>query len=195
MLTKEETIEYFTKRAAQGFNATLFNILPDSKDARTKNRYGVDAFENPPNFTAAKNAYFDHAEWVVAEALRHGLAAFIFPCYLGIDDSWIDELHANGVDKAAAYGKFIAERFKKYPDVTYVMGGDRDPEYAMTEHNALAEAIHKNDPNHLFTFHGRKHSSADLFHNEKYIQWCERITPPARDCDSDWVMVLEKLND
>lgn len=169
MLTKEETSEYLAKRAAQGFNATLFNILPDSKDPFAQNRYGEAAFANPLDFTTANKTYFDHAEWVVAEAGQHRMAAFIFPCYLGISDSWIDELHANGVDKAAVYGKVLAERFKKYPNVVWVMGGDRDPEYAMPEHTALVNAIHQYDPNHLITFHGREHSSADLFHDAEWL--------------------------
>ncbi|RQW02304.1 DUF4038 domain-containing protein [candidate division KSB1 bacterium] len=169
MLTKEETSEYFAKRAAQGFNATLFNILPDSHDPHTKNRAGDEPFRNPLDFTTVNDAYFEHAEWVVAEVGRFGMAAFIFPCYLGIDDSWIDELHANGADQAAAYGKFLAERFGKYPNVVWILGGDRDPEYAKEEQLALARAIHQHDPHHLITFHGREHSSADLFHNEAWL--------------------------
>jgi hypothetical protein len=97
------------------------------------------------------------------------MAAFIFPCYLGINTSWIDELHANGREKSAAYGRFLAERFRKYPNVVWIMGGDRDPEYAMEEHAALAEAIHADDPRHLITFHGREHSSAVLFHEADWL--------------------------
>ena len=169
MLTREETSEYFSRRAAQGFNATLFNILPDSDDPHTRNRYGEEPFRDPLDFTTLNDAYFNHVEWVVAEAGRNGLAVFIFPCYLGINTSWIDELHANGAEKAAAYGMLLADRFGKYENVVWVMGGDRDPGYAMAEKTALAEAVHRHDPGHLMTFHGREHSSADLFHGEEWL--------------------------
>jgi hypothetical protein len=169
MLTKEETSEYFAERAAQGFNATLLNILPDSNNPHTRNRYGAEPFADPLDFRTANDAYFNHAEWVVAEALKNGMAAFIFPCYLGISVSWSDELHTNGVEKAAEYGRMITERFGKYPNVTYVMGGDIDPGEAMAEQLALAEAVHQHDPQHLISFHGREHSSGDLFHNEDWL--------------------------
>ncbi len=168
-LTRSEVAEYFAKRAEQGFNATLFNILPDSSDPHTKNRAGVDPFRIPTDFQTTNAAYFDYVEWVVAEAGRRGLAAFIFPCYLGYSTSWIDELYANGEARAADYGRFLAGRFGKHPNVVWVMGGDRDPEYAMKEHAALARAIHAHDPEHLMTFHGREHSSATLFHNEDWL--------------------------
>lgn len=169
LLTREEISEYFAKRAVQGFNATFMNILPDSDDPHTRNRYGDEPFRNPLDFTTMNDAYFDHAEWVVAEALRHGLAAFIFPCYLGISVSWSDELRANGVEKAAAYGKAVANRFGKYTNVVWVMGGDIDPNEAMPEQLALAEAIHRHDPQHLVSYHGREHSSGDLFHDAGWL--------------------------
>jgi len=169
MLAREEITEYFARRAAQGFNATFMNILPDSDDPHTKTRYGDEPFRDPLDFTTMNKAYFDHAEWVVAEAGRHGMAAFIFPCYLGISVSWSDELRANGVGKAAAYGKAVAGRFGKYPNVVWVMGGDIDPNEAMPEQLALAEAIHRCDPQHLISYHGREHSSGDLFHNAEWL--------------------------
>ncbi|RPH90338.1 MAG: DUF4038 domain-containing protein, partial [Calditrichaeota bacterium] len=168
-LTKEEITDYFDIRAAQGFNATFMNILPDSDDPHTQNRMGAEPFRDPLDFRTMNSAYFDHAEWVVAEALRHNMAAFIFPCYLGISVSWSDELGANGVEKAEAYGKLLAQRFGKYPNVVWVMGGDIDPGVVMAEQLALAKAVHRYDPQHLMSFHGREHSSGDLFHHEEWL--------------------------
>ena len=97
------------------------------------------------------------------------MLVLLFPCYLGAETTWIDDLHANGVEKARAYGRFVAERFAKYPNLIWVMGGDRDPEYALAEHDALAEAIHTHDPTHLMTFHGSVHSSRTLYHNAPWL--------------------------
>ena len=171
--TREEATEYLDRRVAQGFNTVLVNLIPDKLGDNdhpwTKNRYGARVFRDPNDFTTAVPEYFGHAEWFVGEAGKRGLLVLLFPCYLGIDTTWIDELHANGVDKARAYGRFVAERFAKHPNIIWIMGGDRDPGYALAEHDALAEAIHEHDPQHLMTFHGREHSSATLYHHASWL--------------------------
>ncbi len=172
--TTEETSEYFQKRAKQGFNTVLINLLPDSKgDGHpfTKNRYGVMPFSNPNDFGTANAAYFDHAEWVVNEAKKNNLLVAFFPCYLGIFVTWSDDLKNNGVEKARAYGKYVAERFKKYPNIIWIMGGDQDPGETMPEQVALAESLHENAPAQLMTFHGREHSSASLFNDANWLDF------------------------
>ncbi|MCI0403323.1 MAG: DUF4038 domain-containing protein, partial [Acidobacteria bacterium] len=171
-LTREEMIQYLDRRAEQGFNSILVNLIPDSLDdghPRTTNRYGVMPFRDPNDFSTANAAYFDHAEWVVSEANKRRLLVLMFPCYLGISHTWMDELHKNGVAGARAYGKFVAERFREYPNLIWIMGGDIDPEFAQAEHDALAESLHEHDPGRLITFHGREHSSATLYHNAKWL--------------------------
>ena len=172
-LTKEEASEYLDHRANQDFNTVLVNLIPDklsdNNHPYTKNRYGFMPFKNPEDFTTAVPEYFDHAEWFIDEAGKRGLLVLLFPCYLGSSTTWLDELHSNGVDKAQAYGEFLAKRFAKHPNIIWVMGGDRDPEYAMAEHNALAESIHKHDPQHLMTYHGSVHSSSTIYHDAEWL--------------------------
>lgn len=172
-LKREEAIEYLDHRVAQGFNTVLVNLIPDKVAGNnhpwTKNRYGVQVFRDPNDFTTAVPEYFDHAEWFVQEADRRGLLVLLFPCYLGAETTWLDDLHANGVEKVRAYGRFVAQRFSKYPNLIWVMGGDRDPEYAVAEHDALAEAIRAHDPKHLMTYHGAVHSSGTLYHNAPWL--------------------------
>jgi len=118
-LKKEETVEYLDRRAAQGFNAVLVNLIPDSLGEghpMTPNRYGHAPFRNPDDFRTAVPEYFDHAEWFVREAGKRDLLVVMFPCYLGINFTWLDDLKRNGVAGAKAYGEFVAMRFKKYPN-------------------------------------------------------------------------------
>lgn len=170
-LTKAEWAEYLDRRAAQGFNSVILNLLPDNKPTHpwTKTRDGEAPFSNPKDFGTANAAYFDHAEWFVNEAKKRGLLVALFPCYLGIDHDWIDELHENGVDKARGYGAFLAQRFGKYPNILWVLGGDIDPEYASAEQDALALSLFTQAPHQLITFHGREHTSAWLYPDAKWL--------------------------
>jgi heme-degrading monooxygenase HmoA len=171
-LTREETLEYLDRRMAQGFNTVLLNLLPDSLDdghPRTPNRYGVAPFRDPSDFSTANAAYFDHADWYIAEAGKRGLLVTLFPCYLGINYTWIDDLKANGVDRARAYGQFLGARFGRHQNLVWIMGGDRDPGDARAEHDALAESLFRHAPHQLITFHGREHSSSTLYHDTKWL--------------------------
>jgi len=171
-LTKEEVIEYLDRRTDQGFNSILLNLIPDSLDDNhpwTTNRYGVMPFRNPKDFSTANAAYFDHAEWYLREAEKRGLLVTMFPAYLGISETWYDEIVANGVVGARAYGKFLAGRFGKFRNLMWIMGGDRDPGRGQAEHDALAQSLFDHAPHQLITFHGRGHSSATLYHHTRWL--------------------------
>jgi uncharacterized protein DUF4038/collagenase-like protein with putative collagen-binding domain len=87
--------------------------------------------------------------------LRHaaddGLAVFLDPIETG---GWLDVLRSNGVAKAFAYGRYLGERYKRFPNLVWFNGND-----FQTWHNAaddalvlaVAKGIRSADPTHLQT--------------------------------------------
>jgi hypothetical protein len=110
------------------------------------------------DFTRPNDAYFDWAEWCVAEAGRNGIQVFLAPIYLGYphpadDDGWYHEALAAGLDVMQAYGAYVGRRFGKYDNIVWLMGGDRNPGAALEHVNAVAAGIQRHDTRHLFTAH------------------------------------------
>jgi hypothetical protein len=76
-------------------------------------------------------------------------------------------------ENAYKYGRWIATRYKDYPNIIWINGGDRDgggDNKPIWE--ALGEGIKSVDNNHLVTFHPwGERSSSEWFHNSKWLDF------------------------
>lgn len=166
--TREDAERYLDDDAAKGFNAIIVNLLekyfaPDPP----RNLYGEEPFTTAGDFTTPNEAYMAHAEWVIEQAERRGILVFLVPSYLGYPtphgygdqygydrpDGWSAEILANGPDRCHAYGRYVGERFGRYSNVIWTMGGDRDPGAALEHVRAMAAGIGEVDERHLFSAH------------------------------------------
>ncbi len=172
--TREDAQRYLDDSAAKGFNAIIVNLIEKyfTEDA-PRNAYGEEPFDVPGDFATPNEAYMAHAEWVIGEAERRGILVFLVPSYLGypephgygpqygfdIPDGWNAEVLANGVDKCRAYGRYLGERFGRFSNIIWTMGGDRDPGAALEHVRAMAAGIGEVDDSHLFSAHVLPESS------------------------------------
>jgi hypothetical protein len=78
---------------------------------------------------------------------------------------WLENImKTNGVEKCRAFGRFLGERYKNFPNLLWLQGGDKDPGEFMPFVQALASGIDETDPNHLHTAHAGSPKSAMEFY-------------------------------
>ncbi|MCM8730530.1 glycoside hydrolase family 140 protein [Hephaestia sp. GCM10023244] len=204
-LTREETEQYYAKRAAQGFNVIQVMVI---HTAEMRSRYGAVALEDgdparpivTPGSDPARPGeydYWDHLDWAVERAAAHGL-------YLALVPVWGSVTATGKVTPASAavYGRFLAERYGKHPNIIWLNGGDTLADEHTEMWQTLGRTIKLIDPRHLMTFHpfGRTDSSW-TFHREAWLDFnmfqsghksYDQEEPGARSEDN-WRFVAEDL--
>jgi hypothetical protein len=173
-LDREEADHYLQERAAQGFTVIQAVVLAEFDGLAQPNPYGqVPLFDNDP--ARPNEAYFEHVDYIVDRAQAHGL-------YVGMLPAWGDKFNRKwGVgpeifspETAAAYGRFLGERYRDKP-VVWILGGDRVPEadahYAIIR--ALARGLRQGDRGmHLMTYHPQgSRCSSEFFHGDDWLDF------------------------
>jgi hypothetical protein len=170
-LTTEEAREYLVKRKQQSFNTIQTQIATAPEDV---NRYGEKPFFNNNDFSQPNEKYFDH----VADIIR---IADSLNLLIVMSQPWLDccmggwglapnkPLQKNGPGKSYSLGKYFGNKFKKFNNVFWIMGGDHDPGNDRAAIEQMATGIHETAPHQLITYHAAAtRSSTDLF---QYAPW------------------------
>lgn len=170
-LEREEVVEYFKNRQEKGFTVIQTVILAEMNGLNTPNALGEKPlFNNDP--TQLNDKYFKHLDFVLSEAEKHGL-------YVGLLPTWGDKFNKKwGVgpeifspENAQQYGELLGKRYKDYPNIIWILGGDRAPEN--DQHfeiiRSLARGIQKEDNNHLITYHPSASNMASDFFDEDWL--------------------------
>lgn len=163
-LNRDETERYLATRQRQGFNVVQVMLLHTPK---MTSRYAAPALvegdpgrpRTTPGADPARPGeydYWDHLDWVVERAAAHGIYVAMVPAWgdLAMDR----QLTAAN---APAYGRFLAERYGKKPNIIWLNGGDTRSEMRSAVWDALGTTIKGIAPKQLMTFHpiGRTTSS------------------------------------
>ena len=114
----------------------------------TQGQFASDNYSNintqAPDPTFINNVYWQACETILNSCLSHNVAVFVWPFYLGFhagDEGWMQELVAwdavtgaggftgfsfanASKSKAWNYGAWLADRWKAYPHIIWVAGGD-----------------------------------------------------------------------
>ena len=81
-----------------------------------------------PDMTQPNEAYWAHLDGILTYAQSKGILCLLFPAYVGngfdIDQGWGPIIAANGGTKMTTYGAWIANRYKSYPNIVWMLGGD-----------------------------------------------------------------------
>lgn len=167
----EDVIAYLDDRKARGFNSIVVNLIehqytPDPP----RNFYGTLPFTSTlsggsRDFTAPNEAYFSHADAVIAAAATRNMLVQLAPAYIGYpgtQEGWYDEMAHNGVARLSTYGTYVGNRYKNFPNIVWIDGGDRNPDDPSLI-DAVATAIRAADPTHLHTAHCIRNTGAMEF--------------------------------
>ncbi|MCM2310762.1 MAG: DUF4038 domain-containing protein, partial [Steroidobacteraceae bacterium] len=167
-LTREEADQYLEDRRLKGFNTVMVQLVVHGLLSSAPgynppyNIYGVAPFTVAGDFSTPNEAYFAHAEYVIAKAAEKGLLVLLAPAYMGYQggyQGWYADMIANGEAKLRGYGRYVANRFRAYDNIVWLQGGDYNPpEKALLR--AVANGIRDIDTRWLHTFHGARGTSA-----------------------------------
>jgi hypothetical protein len=163
-MTREQVDLYLDDRKAKGINTLLVELIERSLCLNSpSNAYGNAPFTTAGDFATPNEAYFAHAEYVIAGARSRGMLMLITPAYMGFGggccEGWYDLMQVNGAAKMRAFGQYVAQRFRAYDNVIWVQGGDYNPP-DLPLLRSVPLGIRDVDTKWLHTFHGSRGTSA-----------------------------------
>jgi hypothetical protein len=159
-ISNESLETYLADRAARGFNA-LWILLIDNLDQTNEpaNDYGNVPFDGA-DFTNEDSSYWAWIDHVVQRAQAYGMVAFMNVAFVGTPQFGADYYYTSILDSSSAtltaYGTFLGNRYKSYPNIVWLLGGDAPPKTASmyTQIDYIGAGIAAADPNHLITLEG-----------------------------------------
>ncbi len=166
-VTKTEAEQYLENRRQKGMNAVIVNLLEHKfSSSAPNNRAGDGPFTTPGDFSTPNEAYFAHADWVIAKAAEKGILVLLTPCYLGYgggDQGFWVELNGNTAAKCRGYGQYLGNRYRSFTNIVWVHGGDYNPPSGSTGEQKALEilfGIKDRDTSKLHTYHGSRGRNA-----------------------------------
>ena len=152
---------YLSTRQAQGFNFIWVGATDmGNHDNAPYNGLGQAPF-GPTPFTGMNEAYFEHLDYVLQRATAYGFEVLLMPAFVGSGSSycsdstgWCLELQAAANSDLTNFGAYLGNRYKNYPNIIWVLGGDLDlvayPNL-QAKMEAILTGIQSTDPNHMIT--------------------------------------------
>jgi len=179
-LNRAEAVRYLDDRDRKGFSVIQAVALAELDGLNTPNAYGHRPFLNndpvkPDVKAGPANDYWDHVDYVVAEANKRGLYIGFLPTW---GDKWNNKWGVGPViftpANAEAYGEWLGKRYKNF-GIIWMLGGDRPIESDTHREiiQAMARGIRKGDEGaHLMTFHPPGgNGSSTWFHQEPWLDF------------------------
>ncbi len=170
-LRPEEVDEYLNDRKARGFTALQF-MLTGIMGMRTYN--GLTPFGRDNDLAHPNEAYFARADAIIKRAAGMGFAIAIVPLWSGNGDGWTGQfsgqwkpLDVSGPKKAREFGRWLGNRYARFKNIMWIMGGDHNPDESFAVICALAAGIHEKAPSQLITVHNAPDNPSAAFYNEQ----------------------------
>jgi hypothetical protein len=159
-LTEAQAAQFFASRQANGFNAVLMDVLCVGYIGGRANGATYDGIlpltgANLANLTGnidtPNPAYFQRLDDMINIAAQYGITVFLD----SFDTQGLQGFQSqSGVGNCYAYGQYLGNRYKNFPNIVWIMGNDFQT-WNNTAQNAASAAIMQGilsvDPNHLQT--------------------------------------------
>ncbi|MEO7387371.1 MAG: DUF4038 domain-containing protein [Gammaproteobacteria bacterium] len=162
-LTREEADQYLEDRRVKGFNTVMIELIEKKFSTNPPyNVYGDAPFLTAGDFSTPNEAYFSHAEYIIAKAREKGMLVLLTPAYMGFGggpNGWYDEMEAAGTTELRNYGRYLATRFQDYDNILWVHGGDYNPTERLLL-RSIVDGILDIDATPLHSFHGSRGTAA-----------------------------------
>ena len=114
-------VQFYLGRCRQaGFNMVQVQVMDGVPSFNIYGQmslpYGWDLSKADPD---GIYSYWKHLDYIVETARDNGI-------YVGMVAIWGSQVKSGKInaEQAKAYGRFLASRYKKYPNIIWIMGGD-----------------------------------------------------------------------
>jgi hypothetical protein len=165
-LSQQEAAAFMANRRSHGINTLWINLLciftfaSCNREAKTFD--GIAPFLVPGNIATPNPAYFQRVDEVLRIAADHGMVVLLDPIET---ISWLDILRNNGESRAFEYGQYLGNRYKDFPNITWMHGNDfqswrNAADDALVQ--AVARGIRSIDANHIHTVELNYETSGSL---------------------------------
>jgi Protein of unknown function (DUF4038) len=123
-LFQAEAGAYMANRRTYGINTLWINLLCNFSDGCNKDATtfdGIAPFAVAGDLSTPNPAYFQRADEMINIAADNGMVVLLNPIETS---SWLDILRTNGIAKAFAYGQYLGNRYKGFPNIVWMHGND-----------------------------------------------------------------------
>jgi hypothetical protein len=172
-LNRNDVEKYLENRRAKGFTVIQAVALAEFDGLNTPDAGGnKPLIDNDP--LRPNEAYFVNVDWVIKKAEEKGIFIGLLPTWGDkVDKKWGIGPVIFNKENGYKYGQWIGNRYKDFPNIIWINGGDRDGggnNKAIWD--AIGEGIKSVDKNHLMTFHPwGEHSSSEWFQESNWLDF------------------------
>ncbi|HEV2499887.1 MAG TPA: DUF4038 domain-containing protein [Terriglobia bacterium] len=175
-LSEAQVESYFADREAHGFNtAGWVDVVCAGRDYPS-NIYGATYDGIRPftgfvrggsdwryyNLRKPNEAYFIRLDHIVELAAKHHILVFLDPAETA---GWLLTLRNNGLAADYAYGRFLGNRYKRFPTIAWINGNDFSG-WKDSSNDAVVQAVARGiksaDPGHIQTIEFNPPTGASL---------------------------------
>ena len=195
-LNYEEAGLFLENRREKGFTVIQAVILAELDGLNTPSANGelplMDLDPTRPN-----EAYFLFVDSVISLAAGKGLFIGLLPTWGDkVDRKWGEGPVIFNPENAFAYGAMLGKRYRDFPNIIWIIGGDRPCRGNEEVWDAMATGIRSEDTNHLMTFHPTgSRSSSECFQQSGWLDFnmyqsghSDRYIPNYRKILSDYAL-------
>lgn len=147
--------QYLADRQSRGYNAIWIIPFDNTYQSNTPQDFYGDVPFSGADFTNENAAYWAHVDHVLQRAAAYGITCIFNAGFVGLNSSsgYLDSFLATSNGTLTDFGTFLGNRYRNYPNIIWMVGGDMDPASGaiLTKINILALAIAAADTNHLIT--------------------------------------------
>ncbi|HUA38717.1 MAG TPA: DUF4038 domain-containing protein [Candidatus Sulfopaludibacter sp.] len=158
-LSLTSATSYLTDRATNGFNTVLVDAICTVYTGGPANASllnGTLPFTNTLasgyyDLTAPNSVYFSYVDQIINLCASNGIVVMVNPIETG---GWLPTMLANGTNGCRAYGQYLGDRYKNFPNIIWSSGNDFQ-NWLVSANDAVVTAvalgIRDKDTNHLQT--------------------------------------------
>lgn len=175
-LSQADADTYLSDRAQKGFNLVLVDLIEHQFATHAPaNLAGQAPFATAGDFNTPNEAYFAHADWVITKAAEKGIVVLLAPLYLGYacgNEGWCAEVQSSSLATMRSYGRYVGNRYKSFPNIVWVIGGDADPvaNGVAAQVREFVAGVRDFDTTHLFTAHNQRDQAAmDVWTTDSWL--------------------------
>ncbi len=159
-LSEADAAMFFANRSAYGFNTVWINLLCATYTGGRVDGSTIDGilpFTNTIpstssyDLTTPNKAYFTHVDRILNLAGQYGLQVLLDPVETG---GWLTTMLDNGTNKCRAYGQYLGNRYKDFPNIIWMSGNDFQNWRGLNNDAvvlAIAHGIQDRDTRHIHT--------------------------------------------